>query len=104
MHHGFGFGYGHFGAFGGFGWLRLIFGGIVGLALLAAAVLLLIWLIRALTHRGSGFRYAGPSAAPVQPAQPTALNIAQERYARGEITREEYKQMIEDLGGSSRQT
>ena len=43
---------------------------------------------------------AGPDVVGTQPAAPpanAALNIAQERYARGEISREEFLQIKQDL-------
>lgn len=38
-------------------------------------------------------------AVPEGPGTPPALNVAQERYARGEIDAEEYQRIRRDLGG-----
>lgn len=43
--------------------------------------------------RQTGKRPAGP------PTEPTARDILQTRYARGEMTREEYLRMLGDLNG-----
>ncbi len=95
--YGYGHGFGHFGAFGGAGWIGMIFGALFGLALLVAFILLIVWLVRMATHRGGGYHYM-PQQAGVQPPQSTAMEILQTRYAKGEITREEYKQMQNDIG------
>ncbi len=93
-------GFGHFGAFGGLGWIRLIFGGMLMFAFLLGAILLIVWLARMFLQRERGYRYGGSSTS-VPPSQPAALDIVQTRYAKGEITREEYKQMLEDLSSST---
>ncbi len=68
--------------FGGIGlllmllfWGSLIFGG--------------VWLVKALFNSGQG--------GPVAPRQPSAREILDQRYARGEISREEYEQIKADL-------
>ncbi|MHB0876379.1 MAG: SHOCT domain-containing protein [Anaerolineae bacterium] len=73
-----------------------------GALLLGLLVLLVAYLFVA------GLRRAGPGAGtgPVQPptSQPgtpaRALDIARDRYARGEISREEYLQIKSDLEGT----
>jgi putative membrane protein len=74
-----------FGAFGmGFGWLSMIlFSGLV----LLAGFALLRWLV------------AG-NAAGAGAARKSAIEILQERYARGEIGREEYEQKSRDISSS----
>jgi putative membrane protein len=71
--------------------------GIVGLLFMllfwGALILLAVWLVKAIftsnTHH---------SSFPSQPRQDsTALEILAQRYARGEITREQYEIMKEDL-------
>lgn len=75
---GFGMGFGIFGLF----FMLLFWGGLI-----AAAV----WVGRAL--------FAGNGSAPPadRPRTPTARDILDQRYARGEITREEYERMKRDL-------
>jgi uncharacterized membrane protein len=70
--------------------LFLIFCGLAALALLAGGVVLIIWLVRR-----SNKALPESAKAPGSPA--AALALAQERYVRGEITREQYQQIVEDL-------
>lgn len=55
--------------------------------IIGGVALLVVWL----------FRQGQP--APSHPGGSQALNILQERYARGEITREQYEQMRRDIEG-----
>ncbi len=65
----------------GFGWISMIvFWGLVILAIAALAK----WLMQ-------------QSPGGVSPRDKTPLEILQERYARGEINREEYEQKRQDL-------
>lgn len=71
--------------FGGIGlilmlifWGSLIFGG--------------AWLAKALFNAGQGNQSGFPA-----PRQPSAREILDRRYARGEISREEYEQIKADL-------
>lgn len=73
-----GWGWGPVGAWWG------ILGMVFGLAVLAGLVLLVIWAVRQFAPA------AGPSGS-------RALEVLKERYARGEITREQYEQMRRDL-------
>jgi putative membrane protein len=74
--------------FHGFGWPGMIVGWILVAALLVGLVLLIIWAVR---------RSSGGSAQNVTPQAPSAKEIAQMRYAKGEINREEYQQILSDL-------
>jgi putative membrane protein len=79
----------------GFMWLRMICGGLVMLLVLAAVVALIVWLVRA------GNRTGGVSSPQVHEATPgpsKTLDILNERYARGEITKEQYDAMRHDIG------
>lgn len=74
----------------GFGWGAWICGGAIGLLLLLGLVALAILLLtRTLSHRRS--------SGPVGPSSQTPLEILKARYARGEISREEYEEMREHL-------
>ena len=65
----------------GMGWWMLI-GGLWMLFFWGAIILLIVWGIRALTGR-----------APEPPKPEDPLAIAQIRYARGEITNEEFERI-----------
>lgn len=77
----------HYGWDAGGGWLMLLWmllfwGGLLTIG---------IFLRRSLFSSSASHTYH-----PATPLQ-TALNIAQERYAQGEITREQYLQIIQDM-------
>ncbi len=76
----------HMGEFGwwgfGLGWLFMI---LFWLLIILAIAALVRWLV-----------YTPPRSAGV-PREKTALDVLKERYARGEIGREEYEQKRRDL-------
>ncbi len=72
----------------GMGWWML-FGGIWMLLFWGGIIALIIWGVKKLTERG------GPGASSTDKSSP--LDIARERYARGDISREEFEQMKKDL-------
>jgi putative membrane protein len=67
----------------GMGWW-IVFGGVLMVLFWGGIITLIIWGISRLTRRG-----------PV--ANPTPLDIAKERYARGEITREQFEEIKKNL-------
>jgi putative membrane protein len=73
-------GFGGMGLFGG--WIGLI----LNLAIIIGIVLLIVWAVRRFT--------AGSASSGGQ----TPREIVQARYARGEITRDQYQQILNDLG------
>jgi putative membrane protein len=78
----------------GWGWLMMSFGMVLGIALLVV----LVWaVIRWVNNRTST-----PIPPPLRGTQsgPTALEILQQRYARGEIDTATYEQMRERLQAS----
>ena len=79
MMHGFGFG--GMGLFGG--WIGLLF----NLAVIIGIVILIVWAIK---------RFTNSNVSSGRAAQ-TSREILQTRYARGEITREQYQQILSDL-------
>jgi putative membrane protein len=66
----------------GFGLVGLIF----NLALIAGMVILIVWAVR---------RFSGGT---ISSGGQTPREILQTRYARGEITRDQYQQMLKDVG------
>jgi putative membrane protein len=72
----------------GFGWWML-FGLILAVIFWAAIIALAVWGIRRLTQTRDSDREPRDKT--------TALDIARERYARGEITRDEFEQIKKDL-------
>lgn len=78
--------------YGGYGWLGMIIGSVVMLAVLAGLVLLVVWAVR---RAGSGT--VGSNYTPTSPNSPSAREVLQIRYARGEITREQYQKMLSEI-------
>lgn len=76
------------GMMGGFGGLGL-FGGLIGmifnLLILVGIVLLIVWAVKRFTS-------SNPSTGLQTPKE-----ILQARYARGEISREQYQQLLSDV-------
>jgi len=70
------------------------FGAILMWVLLIALIALIVWVIVTLIR---GRR--GPVAAPSPSAKSSALAILEERYAKGEIDRDDYLQRKSDLQG-----
>jgi uncharacterized membrane protein len=69
---------------------------IIFLVLLFAAItMLVIWLVRGGRHGGVLHGHS----TPVRTSVDSALQEARMRYARGEMTREEFLQISTDLGG-----
>jgi putative membrane protein len=76
------------GWYGGMGWW-MVFGGIIFILFWGLIIYLIVWGIR----RFSGSRGTGG------PDQRSPLDIAKERYARGEISKEQFDQIKRDLSG-----
>ena len=68
----------------GMGWWW-VFGGLWVVAFWGGLIALIVWGIKKLTERGG------------TPSKRDPLDVAKERYARGEISREEFEQMKQDL-------
>ena len=85
---------GIFGNFGVWGWIGLILNLIFWVGLIAGLTLLVVWAIRRARVPAANVSYAGGQATG---SQQTAKEILQARFARGEITREQYQQMLDDL-------
>jgi putative membrane protein len=72
-------GFGGMGLFGG--WIGLLF----NLAIIIGIVILVVWAVRRVT------------SGSVSSDSQTPREILQARYARGEITRDQYQQILQDL-------
>jgi len=91
--YGRGLGYGYDMMGGWLGGLLMLF---FGLLVLAGIVLLVVWAIRAATgHAPSATGPAHPGAA----GQDEAIAIAKRRFATGEITKEQYDEIMRALTG-----
>ncbi len=78
-----------------------LLGGLMMLLFWAVVIGLTAWAIWAFTRRQTGHvDYSNPPQATARPAPQgdPALQIAKERYARGEITREQYDEICQTLG------
>ena len=93
MMHGFGWGCCGFGGFGSLGWIGWIVNLVITVGILVGLVLLVIWAVRRISRNQSGSFFASAQTG----GQGTALEVLQTRYASGEITRDEYRQMLEDI-------
>lgn len=80
MMNGYGFGY------GGYGVVHMIFWVVILIAIIAGV----IWLLRSTTAVGMHH---------MPPKRSAGLDVLEERYARGEINRDEYLQKKKDILG-----
>jgi putative membrane protein len=76
---------------GGMGWVGMIFQIVFWIVLLVVLGLLIKWLLQ------GPARDQGQGGAPGGGSQGRALEILKERYARGEIDKEEFEQKKRDL-------
>jgi len=76
------------GGWGGFYWPL---GMIIWPLILVGLVVLVVWAVRSIS--------APPPVPPPPPRRSPGLDVLEERYARGEIGRDEYLQKKTDLGG-----
>lgn len=76
--------------YGGYGWIGMIVSLIFAVGLIIGFVFLIVWAVRRMSQNSdsSGNRMVSGQSAK---------EIAQMRYARGEISREEYQQLLADI-------
>ncbi|MDY0125647.1 MAG: SHOCT domain-containing protein [Anaerolineaceae bacterium] len=75
--------------FGGIGWIFLIINLVLLIGAFIAVVFLVIWIVKQLSNNNPGQALNNDAES--------AVEIARERYAKGDITREEYQKLIIDL-------
>jgi len=71
------------------GWGGMVFGGFLFLLFWVAVIALVVWAVAKVARGGDRVSSPTPRQSP--------LDIAKERYARGEISREEFEQLKQDL-------
>ncbi len=81
----------------GMGWPGIIF----SLVFWILIILVIVWGIRWLLRNVNGVTSAASSATGSRATADDPKRLLQLRYARGEITREEYLQMLADLENPS---
>ena len=82
-------GFGCFGNYGGYGWIGMIINLAILLVVIVEIIWLVAWLVRRSEARTNTISTIGNILSPRE--------ILQARYARGEITREQYLEMLGDL-------
>lgn len=91
---GNGFGCG-LGEFGGFGWAGMLFGGLTMLLFWGGLLVLIFLAIRSFGRPKSD--HSGWKPTRDQDSGSRALEALKERYARGEIGKEEYDDILQNL-------
>jgi putative membrane protein len=82
---------------GGFGLAGGLIGLLLNIAVLVGIVLLVVWVVRQFTQsNNSGAQATAPHNA-VTGSILSAREIADIRYARGELTRDEYQTILSDI-------
>jgi len=79
--------------FGGLGLIGMILNLVITVGVIVGIVLLVVWLVRRYGAEGGAFSASQKPAA----GQSSPREILQARYARGEINREQYQQILSDL-------
>ena len=72
---------------GGLGWIGMILGFVFFILVIIGVVFLIIWIVKITTRSGNDDKTGSK-----------ALEVLKERYAKGEITKEQYENMKKDLG------
>jgi len=96
-----GSGFGGWGGSGLFGGLSMVFMGLIPLLLIGLVVWAVVEATRRRDDHPAGAHYPrapAPFSGPMTPTPPSARADLDERYARGDIGRDEYLQRRADLG------
>lgn len=95
MMFGYGRGLGYGDVLGG-GWLGLLMMFFFGALVIAGVVLLVIWAVRSSSSHGRAVATGGPSPTA---AHDEAVAIARRRFASGEITKDQFDELMRSLVG-----
>ena len=74
---------------GPLGWIGMIINLVLTIGIIIGLVFLVIWIVKQLSNSNLGQTSSNAASS--------AIEIAKVRYAKGEITREEYQKLIADL-------
>jgi putative membrane protein len=80
----------------GFGWGGMLFGGLMMIVFWGGLTAIIVLAIRAFTGNRNRSDYFNNTSTPDSPRE-TPLEMLQARYARGEISKEEYETIRQDL-------
>jgi len=75
--------------FGNYGWFGGIINLVLSIGLIIGIVFLVIWIVKEVNKNKRGSQNQEVLSA---------IEIAKERYAKGEITREDFQNLLTDLG------
>ena len=76
--------------YGGLGWIGMLINLVISVVLIIGVIFLVIWIVKRLSNNNSEREFNNTTLS--------AVDIAKERYAKGEITREEIQKLLVDLG------
>jgi putative membrane protein len=76
--------------YGGLGWIGMLINLVISVVLIIGVIFLVIWIVKRLSNNNSEREFNNTTLS--------AVDIAKERYAKGEITREEFQKLLVDLG------
>ena len=79
-----------YGRWGSYGWIGPVLNLVLMIGLIIGVILLIVWLAR----QAASNRQTVSLQTPTSPDPKETLKL---RYARGEVTREQYAQMLDDL-------
>lgn len=79
------------------GFSLIVVGILFLLFLIAIIILLVVFLSKSNSNKQANARYDELDRPPIPTASPDALRILDERYARGEISPEQYHMMKQDI-------
>jgi len=76
--------------YGVLGWIGMLINLVISVVLIIGVIFLVIWIVKRLSNNNSEREFNNTTLA--------AVDITKERYAKGEITREEFQKLLVDLG------